>query len=125
MRKQSQNLPVKANIAMATRVIPYAQHTATVNGEQAVFSAAPGGLGPSELVSELHVQPAAGNYSYISIYDVATGIILKDLFPPPFSGTAESWSLISGADEDGIDPTKFGVLFTHAGDKWNAYTILR
>jgi len=110
---------------MATRIIPYAQHTAAATGEKAAFTAVSAGLSSAELVSELHVQPAAGNYSYMSIYDVATGIILKDLFPPPANGAGESWSLASGADGDGINPAKFGVMFSHAGDKWNAYVVIR
>jgi hypothetical protein len=110
---------------MATKVVPYAQHTATTSGEKVAFSVPAQGLGPSKLVSELHIQPAAGNYSYISLYDVATGIVLKDLFPPPANGKAESWSLISGAGEDGIDATKFGIIFAHAGDKWNLYAVVR
>lgn len=121
----AKTVAVEGEIPMATRVIPYAQHTATASGEQAAFTATPGGLGRGELVSELHVQPAAGNYSYISVYDVTTGITLKDLFPPPSNGKAESWDLVSGADQDGIDPTKFGILFAHAGDKWNAYAVVR
>jgi hypothetical protein len=48
------------------------------------------------------------------------------LYPPPASGKCEEGILKAGsADEDGIDPTRFGVLFDHAGDKWNAYAIVR
>ena len=110
---------------MATRVVPYAQYTAKAAGEKAAFTAVAGGNGARNLVSELHVQPAAGNYSYMSVYDVASGIVLKDLFPPPPAGKAESWSLVSGDTEDGIDPTEFGVIFAHAGDAWNVYAVIR
>lgn len=109
---------------MATRVIPYAQHTAKTDGENVRLTPITG-IGPNGLVSELHIQPAAGNYSYMSVYDVASGIVLKDLFPPPANGKAESWSLVSGSSQDGIDPTQFGVSFAHTGDAWNVYAVVR
>ena len=109
---------------MATRVIPYAQHTAKTAGEN-VRLTLPTAIAGNGLVSELHIQPAAGNYSYISVYEVSSGIILKDLFPPPTNGKGESWFLMSGSSEDGIDPTQFGVSFAHAGDAWNVYVVVR
>jgi hypothetical protein len=109
---------------MATQVVPFTQVTAATALQQTAFPAVAVGM-QGKWVAELHVQPAAGNYSYISVVDVATGIVLKDLFPPPATGIAESWCLHSDPDEDGVDPTRFAVLFQHAGDKWNAYAVVR
>jgi hypothetical protein len=109
---------------MAIRVVPYKQSTASVAGQKVAFTASVSGLAANTLVSELHVQPAAGNSGRISVYHVPTGIILKDLFPPPVNGKAESWSLRSEG-QDGIDPTNFGVLFAHAKDKWNVYAVIQ
>src|SRR6266702_6489507 len=98
---------------MATVVVPYAQVTASAAAEQHVLPAVSIGVNKT-LVAELHAQPAPGNYATIHVYDVATGIILKSLFPPPASGKSEEWILKSGSgDEDGIDPTRYGVLFDH------------
>ena len=110
---------------MATVIVPYAQVTAGAAAEKHAFTAVSTGVNET-LVAELYAQPAPGNYGAIHVYDVATGIILKSLYPPPASGKCEEWILSGGsADEDGIDPTRYGVLFDHAGDKWNAYAIVR
>jgi len=110
---------------MATLVVPYVQVTAGTAGEKDAFPAVTSGAGKT-LVAELHVQPAPGNYGTIHVYDVATSIVLKSLYPPPSSGKSEEWVLKAGAgDEDGIDPTRYGVLFDHAGDKWNGYAVVR
>ncbi len=110
---------------MATVVFPYPQVTAGASAEQHVFTAVMTGA-TKTFVAELHAQPAPGNYASIHVYDVGTGIILKSLYPPPANGKGEEWILKAGSgDEDGIDPTQFGVLFDHAGDKWNAYAVVR
>jgi len=110
---------------MATIIVPYAQVTANAAAEKHVFPAVSTGVNKT-LVAELYAQPAAGNYATIHVYDVATDIILKSLYPPPANGKCEEWVLKSGSgDDDGIDPTRYGILFDHAGDKWNAYAIVR
>ena len=109
---------------MAIRVIPYKRQTATAASQKVAFTPSVTGLAARTLVSELHVQPAAGNSGRISVYHVPTGVILRDLFPPAANGKAESWCLKSDG-QDGIDPTSFGVLFARAGDKWNAYAVIQ
>ena len=110
---------------MATLVMPYAQVTAGAAAEKHVFPEVTAGAS-NTLVAELYVQPAPGNYGNIHVYDVATNIILKSLYPPPANGKSEEWILKAGdGEEDGIDPSRYGVLFDHAGDKWNAYAVVR
>ena len=104
---------------MASIIVPFAQITSS--GALPVIGTL--GLTPKELVAEIHISPNDGNSATISVYDVASSIVLKSLRTPA-NGHTDSWCFKSGEDQDGIDPTRIGVTVS-GSDKANAYAIVR
>ena len=104
---------------MATLVYPFPQVTAS----GALPATTATGVTTRNLIAELHVSPAAGNSATMHVYDVASGIVLKDILVPA-QGITDEFVLCSFYDEDGVDPTRFGVTLA-AGDKANVYAVIR
>lgn len=112
-------------------VVPLTQVTATSASQSIPLptSVTVGGVVVTR-VSELHIRPAAGNYSFVSVYDTASNIVLEDLYGWEVGGNSASGGPVNGFDVvdyngNSIELSHFGVLFAHSGDKWNAYVVIR
>lgn len=112
-------------------IVPLQQATAASNGQSVALptSVTVGGVVMTR-VSELHIRPSAGNYSFISVYDTTTNIVLEDLYAWEVGSTSASGGPVNGFDVvdyngNSIELSHFGVLFAHSGDKWNAYVVIR
>jgi hypothetical protein len=110
---------------MATLIYPFPQITASgplpsLPGTAAGWT----GLTPRNLVAEIHISPAAGNTETMHVYDVSTGIVLKDLLTPANGNTPSFDHTSGGGDQDGIDPAHFGIALSPS-DKANVYAVIR
>lgn len=105
-------------------VVPFAQHTAASGTDTYTLPAVTNGLGTNELVHAISIRAAAGNTSYVSVVDTASGAVLADVEPPTASNPGGVFCIKCPEGMDGVDPTKFTIAYHSTGDKAYAYAVV-